>query len=171
MGVHEVPPLPPCVHLCLGATKGSICTAKGANLPNDEKDWASTPKAQDAKVSMLNFPNTSLSSNSFLEMDWFLISSVKCLQVSRMKTIMAFIFPEVNIGEKVVLTSFHSSPFKLSSWRDHACKKVLTNGSCHSQWEGVKSSINFYFDEVPTKLIILHSNILKTSRLAWSGFN
>ncbi len=24
--------------LCLGATKGSICTAKGANLPNDEKD-------------------------------------------------------------------------------------------------------------------------------------
>ncbi len=46
------------------------------------------------------------------------MSSIRRFVVSRIKTIIAFILPDVKIGENVDRTSFHSSPIKPINCRD-----------------------------------------------------
>jgi hypothetical protein len=71
---------------------------------NLENEFASTPNAHDAIVSIVNLPNKSFKSTIPFWVETFSAKmSISLEVVSSMKTFIAFILPEVKIGEKVDL--------------------------------------------------------------------
>merc|ERR1719336_3481225 len=81
-------------------------------LSPDSKLLGLMPRAQEARESRLNLPKTSLSSKSRLLSAFLPNSLVRLSLTSTMKRSIHFILPEVKMGEKEDLTSFHVSPVR-----------------------------------------------------------
>ena len=89
---------------------------KGDSSPSS-KDLASTPKAQEAMESMLNFPHSTLASKYSPESALASRHLASLSATSEIIPAMALSLPEVKMGVKVALTGRHSSPRSMATWR------------------------------------------------------
>ncbi len=97
-------------------------------------------KVQQSFETFLNFPKTSFSSKSVPWPALAAISSVRFSAILFTKWNIPLSLPEVKMGEKADLTTFHSSPFMFDIWFIHNWKakkekNKKTYQSYHQSWK------------------------------------
>ena len=112
------------------------------------KLWASIPKAQEAMVSMLNFPNFSLRSKASPVFASASNASLRRFATSSMKLTMPFIFTDVKIGEKVDL-------------RSRNCQIILISTNFY-----VQTDLMFFHSSPPTVAICFDHNLSENDLLS-----